>query len=122
MRDETREPDSKSESGSVVLSCCAESGSDLPGAVLLDELAVGVQLTAGAQVFDDVPVDRARVRATRERVRVADGEMHGAVDLLVERDVLHVALDARVAADAELAEPARPLVGIERLDQELLAG
>ena len=36
-------------------------------------------------------------------------------------DVLHEALDARVAADAELAEPARALVGVERLDQELLA-
>ena len=32
-----------------------------------------------------------------------------------KRDVLHEALDARVAADAELAEPARALVGVERL-------
>ena len=47
----------------------------------------------------------------------ADGEVDRAVDLLVEQRVLRVALDARVAADAELAEPARALVGVERRDQ-----
>src|SRR5262249_41527661 len=36
--------------------------------------------------------------------------------------VLHVARDAGVAADAELAEPARALVGVEHLEQEVLVG
>ena len=47
------------------------------------------------------------VLAAGERVRVADREVDRAVDLLVERDVLHEALDAGVAADPELAEPPR---------------
>src|SRR5439155_5009952 len=94
---------------------------DRPGPVSLHEPAVGVQLAVGAQVLDDVPVDRAAVRPAGERVRVADREMDGAVDLLVERDVLHVALNARVTADAELAQPARAVAGVKRLEQELLA-
>src|SRR5205823_7595212 len=34
--------------------------------------------------------------------------------------VLHIPRDAGVAADAELSEAARPLVAVERLEQELL--
>src|SRR5581483_6466037 len=98
----------------------SRASSDPPGAVLLDETAVDVDPAVRAQVLDDVPVDRARVRAARGGVRVADREMHGAVDLLVEPDVAHEALDARVAADAELAEPAGAFVRAARLDQELL--
>ena len=40
----------------------------------------------------------------------------GAVDLLVEERVLHVACDARVAADAELADAPRTLVQVEHLE------
>ena len=64
----------------------------------------------------------ADVRAAGRGVGVADREVDRAVDLLVEADVLREALDARVAADPELAEPARALVGVERLEQEVLAG
>ena len=60
------------------------------------------------------------VRAAEIGVAVAEREVDGAVHLLVEQRVLHVARDPRVAADPELAEPARALVGVERLDQELL--
>ena len=51
---------------------------------------------------------------------VAEREVDGAVDLLVEEGVLHVARDAGVAADPELAEAPRALVGVERLEQEVL--
>ena len=51
---------------------------------------------------------------------LADGEVDRAVDLLVEERVLHVARDAGVAADPELAEPARAVVGVEHLEQEVL--
>ena len=40
---------------------------------------------------------------------------------LVECDVLHVALDPRVAADAELPQPTRAVVGVEYFEQELLS-
>jgi hypothetical protein len=46
----------------------------------------------------------------------------GAVDLLVEERVLHVARDPRVAADPELSEPPRAFVLVERRDQEVLVG
>ena len=44
-------------------------------------------------------------------------EVHRPVDLLVEQRVAHVPGDARVAADAELAEAPRPGVGVEHLDE-----
>ena len=47
-------------------------------------------------------------------------EVDRAADLLVEQDLLREAVDAVVGADPELAEPARALVGVEHLDQELL--
>ena len=92
-----------------------------PAAVLLHELAVGVDPAAVPQVLDHVPVDAADVRAAGRGVGVADREVDRAVDLLVEADVLREALDPRVAADPELAEPPRALVGVERPEQELLA-
>ena len=46
--------------------------------------------------------------------------MDGAVHLLVEERVLHVAGDAGVAPDPELAEAARAFVDVERLDQVVL--
>ena len=50
----------------------------------------------------------------------ADREVDRAADLLVEQDLLREAVDAVVGADAELAQAARALVGVERLDQEVL--
>ena len=65
-------------------------------------------------------MDTRLVDAAEIRVAVPERDVHRAVHLLVEERVLHVARDARVAADAELAEPARALVGVEHLQQELL--
>src|SRR3954453_13179258 len=47
--------------------------------------------------------------------------MDGPADLLVEQDLPGPRGDAVVRADAELAEAAGPVVGIEHLDQEVLA-
>ena len=59
--------------------------------------------------------------AARLGVAHADRQVHRAADLLVEQDLLRAGGDAVVGADAELAEPARALVGVEHLDQEVLA-
>src|SRR5207253_6519215 len=58
-----------------------------PVAAPLDQLPVEVELASAADVLDDVPVDRADVRAAEEGEAVADGEVDGAVDLLVEERV-----------------------------------
>ena len=50
----------------------------------------------------------------------ADRDVHRAVHLLVEERVPHVTGDSGVAADPELTERARALVGVERLEQVLL--
>ena len=50
----------------------------------------------------------------------ADREVDRAADLLVEQDLLGEAVDAVVGADAQLTQPARAIVGVERLEQELL--
>src|SRR5581483_5800381 len=84
-----------------------------PSTVLLDDLAVQLDPPAAAELLDHVPVDRAPVLAADEREA-------GAVDLLVEERVPRVPLDPGVAADPELAEAARALVGVERGEQELL--
>src|SRR5215211_4736078 len=47
--------------------------------------------------------------------------MDRSADLLVEQDLAGPGGDPVVGADAELAEPAGALVGVEHLDQELLA-
>src|SRR5581483_8500709 len=91
-----------------------------PSTVLLDDLAVQLDPPAAAELLDHVPVDRAPVLAADEREAGADREMDGAVDLLVEERVPRVPLDPGVAADPELAEAARALVGVERGEQELL--
>ena len=91
-----------------------------PRPVLLHDLAVELDPPALAQVLDDVPVDRALVRAAEPRDARAEREVDGAVDLLVEERVPHVPRDPGVAADPELAEPARALVGVEQLEEELL--
>src|SRR5437764_555846 len=95
--------------------------SDQPATVLLHDFAVAQELPARAQVLDHVPVDDALVLAAERREAGADREMHRAVDLLVEQRVLHVALDAGVAADPELAEDAGAVVAVERLEEDVLA-
>src|SRR6476646_626126 len=95
---------------------------DLPLTVLLDDLAVEQDLPARAEVLDDVPVDLALVRPAGIRDAVAEGEMDRSVDLLVEERVLHEPRDPRVAADAELAEPALALVLFEHFEEALLFG
>src|SRR5690348_5015205 len=104
----TRPPDGRSS-----LEGFAPARLDLPHAVLLDDVAVEQDLSARAQVLDDVPVDLALVRAADVREAVPKRQVDRAVDLLVEQRVLHEARDARVAADAELAEPARALVPVQ---------
>src|SRR5829696_5134776 len=86
-------------------------GLEQPRPVALDDLAVQPELAPRAQVLDDVPVPGALVDSARHRVRTTEGEVDGAVDLLVEQRVLHVPRDPRVAADAELAEHAGAGVG-----------
>ena len=61
------------------------------------------------------------VGAARLGIRGADREVDGAADLLVEEDRPDRPVDAEVRADAELAEPARALVGGERRPQVVLA-
>src|SRR5215207_1064317 len=92
----------------------------LPGAVLLNELAVEPDLAAVPQLLDDVPADGALIRAAEEREAGPDREVDGAVDLLVEQGVPEGTVDALVAADPELAEAACALVGVERREQEVL--
>src|SRR5579884_1268806 len=119
------QPERTRPSGAAAAARASRNGralSDRPGAVRLHHLPVDVQLAACTQVLDDVPVNRARVLAPGECVRAAEREVDRPVDLLVEGDVLHEAADAGVAADPELADPPRSGVGLERTQQELLAG
>src|SRR5215204_1264646 len=74
-------------------------------AVTLQKLAVGVELTALAQVADQIPVHAGVVLATR---------------LLVEEYVPGRPADAVVGADAELPEVPRPLVRVEHRVEVLL--
>src|SRR6185369_7348434 len=86
----------------------------------LDDLAVDLDPAAPPQVLDHVPVDSTGVQTADCADPRTDGEVDRAVDLLVEQGVLGVALDSRVAADAELAEPPRAVVGFEGGDQIVL--
>src|SRR5581483_4771489 len=95
--------------------------SDQPAAVLLHRLAVELDPTARAQVLDDVPVDRALVRAAGERVARAERQVDRPRHLLVEERVPEVLRDPLVAADPELAQDTRSIVGVERLHESLLA-
>src|SRR5262249_12908460 len=95
--------------------------SDQPAAVFLDDLAVADELPAGSQVFDHVPVDDALVLAPQLGEPGADREVDRAVDLLVEERVPHVALDAGVAPDPELAENTSTFVAVERLEENVFA-
>src|SRR5262245_43995785 len=90
-----------------------------PAAALLDDLAVELDPAALPQVLDDVPVQLADVGASDLGQAVAEREVRGAVDLLVEERVLHVAGDPGIAADAELAEAPGAVIQVEHLGQEL---
>ena len=57
-------------------------------AVAVDQLAVGVDLAAGAQVADHVPVQPGAVRAAGLGIAGADRHVARAADLLVEQDLL----------------------------------
>src|SRR5206468_299636 len=94
--------------------------SDQPFSALLHDLSVQFKPSALAQVLDDVPMHLADVLAADLGEAVAERQVDGAVDLLVEERVLHVPGDARVAADPELAEAPGALVAVEDLDQEVL--
>src|SRR6476646_4227307 len=94
---------------------------DQPAAAFLHGFAVQLDARAlVAHLLDDVPVELADVRAAHVGQAVAEREVDGAVDLLVEERVLHVPRDAGIAADPELAEAAGALVEVELLEQELL--
>src|SRR3954447_6289132 len=95
-------------------------GSGDPDAVFLHDLAVELDAPTDTEVLDDVPVDRRDVRAADGVEAVAEREVDRSVDLFVEVDVPHVAVDAGVAADPELADAARAFVGVECFDQEVL--
>src|SRR5262245_43495810 len=90
-----------------------------PFAVLLDDLAVELDAAAVPQVLDHVPVRRGLVQPAHDRDAGADREMDRPVHLLVEKRVLHVALDAGVAADAELTEHTSTFIDVERPHQYL---
>src|SRR3954468_14049620 len=94
-------------------------GSGDPDAVFLHDLAVELDASAETEVLHDVPVDRRDVRAADVVEAVTEREVDGAVHLLVEVDVPHVAVNAGVAANPELANAARAFVGIECVDQEV---
>ena len=57
---------------------------------------------------------RGLVRAAGLGIGAAEREVDGAADLLVEEDRADRAVDAEVRADAELAEEAGAVVGVER--------
>src|SRR4051812_3278511 len=61
-----------------------QPGSDEPSSGLLHDLAVELEPAAGAEVLDDVPVHLADVLAADLGEAVAEREVHGPVDLLVE--------------------------------------
>src|SRR3954454_288345 len=97
----------------------ARSEAEAPG--LLDDLAVGGQAPAGAQVADEVPVQGALVLAAGLRIRAPESEVDGAADLLVVEDRAGRARDAEGGADPDLAQEARAVVGGQRALQVLVA-
>jgi len=72
---------------------------------------------AAAVVFaldvDEVPVDLRAVAILGLLVALAGGEVEGAVDLFVEKDVAHRLEDVRIEGDGELADVARAGIAIE---------
>src|SRR5205807_9398453 len=89
-------------------------------AVLDDNFAVGPQTSSFAQVTDEVPVERGRVRATGVGIGAPEREVHRPRDLLVEQDRAGGAIDPGVGPDPELAEKPRAGVGEQRRLQVLI--
>src|SRR4051794_8215705 len=73
--------------------------SDREGPVLLDYLAVDLDLAAAAQVADEVRVHGALVDAARLGIAGADRHVDRAADLLVEEDRPGAGGDAEVRPD-----------------------
>src|SRR5436305_13418883 len=101
----------------------SRSGSGLleetPGAP--DQLAVGVDLALGAEIADEIPVQRGVIHAAELLERRAERDVHRSADLLVEEDVLREAVDLVVHPDGDLSEPARPRVEAEHRVEDLAA-
>src|SRR6476469_4051486 len=90
-------------------------------AVLLDDLAIGRQSPALAQVADEVPVHSGRVAPAGLRIGAPEREVHRPADLLVEEDGADRPGDPEVRADPELAEAPRAVVGVEHLLEVVVA-
>src|SRR5215211_1360207 len=88
-------------------------------AVLLDELPVGIECSALAQVADEVGMHAGVVLAAGLGVGAPDGEVDRPAELLVEENVRARAGDAVVGPDPELTEVAGPGVGVEQAHQVL---
>src|SRR5919198_1828439 len=78
-----------------------------------DELAVGVDLTLGTQVTDEVPMQARVVESAELLEGRAERDVHGAADLLVEERVIGEAVDLVVQTERDLAETARALVHLQ---------
>src|SRR5436190_5617902 len=95
--------------------------SEQEATVLLERLAVHFDSPAPSQVADEIGMNSALVAAAALGIARAHGHVHGAADLLVQQDIAGAPIDPVVGPDAELAETARPGVGVEEADQVLLA-
>src|SRR4051812_26049185 len=85
--------------------------SDHELAVPLQLFAVDGDRAAAPQVADHVPVDGRVVHPAALRIARADRHVDRAAELLVEQDLLGRLGDAVVRPYAELAKPARAVVG-----------
>src|SRR5688572_2511334 len=72
--------------------------------VFKDRLPVDDDRALGAQILDDIPVNRGPVRAAALRVGTAQCDVDRAADLLVEQNVFREPVDVRVRPKRELAE------------------
>src|SRR3712207_7189844 len=84
------------------------------------DFAVGVELSALAQVADQIPVHAGVVLSPGLLVGPPDGQVHGPAELLVEEDVLGCPPDAVVGPDADLSQIPRPLVRVQHGVEVLL--
>src|SRR6266498_233503 len=86
-----------------------------------DELTVGVDLAVGAQVANEVPVQRGGVLAAELLEGRAECDVHRPADLLVEERVVGEAVDLVVEPEGDLTEAAGALVDVQQRLEELLA-
>src|SRR6266566_3658628 len=89
--------------------------------VAIDELAVRIDLAAGAEVADQIPVERRAVEAARLRIRGSERKVHRPADLLVEEGVAGEHRHGLVQAEREFPDSPGPIVHRNHLAQELLA-